>query len=66
MDTGNSLSYEEYTDICHELGIYTKWEIDLGWSFYLSQIDDPSIENYNKQINKVYWNAKIYAEGRFN
>ena len=53
MDIGNSLSYEEYTDMCHELGIYTVWEIDLGWKFYLSQVEDPSVENYMKQINNI-------------
>jgi len=66
MDIGNSFSYEEYTDMCHDLGIYTVWEIDLGWKFYLSQVEDPSVENYMKQINNISWNARIWAEGRFN
>lgn len=67
MDTGNfRLSYEEYVEICHSIGIYREWEIELGWKNYLIQIKDNSLETLKKTLINLTVNMQMFYDGRFN
>lgn len=67
MDTGNSnlYTFDEYKDICREMGMVRNWQFELAYKMYL-KYSSGDMEEIRKATLMVYYNTMYFIEGGLN